>query len=79
MTLIFLIIAITFGLLISLVFIINSIKSNTFCKECPFNLNLEHLNEVFGSYYGLGKKDSSLKNKCNSRRCVLYQENQEEQ
>ena len=79
MTLIFLIIAITFGLIISLVFIINSIKSNTFCKECPFNLNLEHLNEVFGSYYGLGKKDSSLKNKCNSRRCVLYQENQEEQ
>ena len=78
-TLIFLIIIISFGLIISLVFIINSIKSNTFCKECPFNLNLEHLNAVFGSYYGKDKKQNGLKNKCSSRRCVLYQENQNEQ
>ena len=43
-TLILLIITITFGLIASISILINSINSKVFCRECPFNLNLAHLN-----------------------------------
>ena len=78
-TMIFLILVVTLGLIIFIVFLINSIKSKTFFKECPFNLNMEHLNAVFESYYGKNTKSNDLKNKCKSRRCVFYQENQNEE
>jgi len=47
-TLILLIITITFGLMASIAILVNSINSKVFCRECPFNLGLAHLNAVFG-------------------------------
>ena len=76
---ILLIISITFGLMISIVLLINSINSKIFCRECPFNLQLSHLNEVFEDYYGKSPSDDEIKNECNSRRCVLDREENDAQ
>ena len=77
MTIILLIISITCGLLLFIIFLINAVKSKKFCKECPFNLGIEHLKAVFGPYYNKNKYDD-IKNQCASRRCVLDQENPDE-
>ena len=71
MTLILLIITLIFGLILFVIFLINAIKSKLFCKECPFNLGLDHLNKVFGPYYGKSRNNDDLKDLCISRRCVL--------
>ena len=78
-TLIFIIITVVFGLMISIIMLVNSLQSKTFCRECPFNLNLEYLNEVLGPYYGKTVSGDDIKDKCNSRRCVLDSENDEEE
>lgn len=78
-TLILLIITITLGLMISVVLLLNSINSKLFCKECPFNLRLSHLNAIFGQYYGQNPDDNDdINDKCNSRRCVLDHEESDE-
>ena len=77
-TLILLIITITFGLIASIAILINSINSKVFCRECPFNLNLAHLNAVFGDYYNTIPKEDDIKYQCTSRRCVLDREEPDE-
>ena len=77
-TLILLIITITFGLIASIAILINSINSKVFCRECPFNLNLAHLNAVFGDYYNTVPKEDDIKYQCTSRRCVLDREEPDE-
>ena len=74
-TFILLLIVIIIGLILSIVFIINSIKSKTFFKECPFNLTIENLNYIFSEYYGQSHRKKEIKDKCLSRRCILDQEN----
>ena len=74
-TLILLIVTLIFGLILFDIFLINAIKSKLFCKECPFNLGIDHLNKVFGPYYGKGRDNDNLKDLCLSRRCVLDQVN----
>ena len=78
-TLILLIITITFGLVVSIVLLINSLNSKIFCKECPFNLNLSHLNAVFKDYYSKTPDENEIKNECNSRRCILDREESDEE
>ena len=73
-TLILLIISLTFGLIASIALLINSLNSKTFCRECPFNLKISHLNAVFGEYYGKTPNDDDIIDSCNSRRCVLDRE-----
>ena len=73
-TFILLIITITFGLMVSIALLINSLNSKVFCRECPFNLSLRHLNAVLGDYYGKNPNEEKIKNKCNSRRCILDRE-----
>ena len=70
-TIILLIISFLFGLMISIVILINTIKSKLFYKECPFNISLAHLNHVFSSYYGTIPEDNHLKDSCKNRRCIL--------
>ena len=70
-----LIITLIFGLMISIVLLVNTLHSNIFCKECPFNLSINHLNKLFQSYYGKKVSGDNIKKLCNSRRCVLDQEN----
>ena len=70
-TIILLIISSIFGLFISIILIINAINSKLFCKECPFNISLSHLNYIFSSYYGKITNEKNLKESCNSRRCIL--------
>ena len=74
-TLILLILTLIFGLILFDIFLINAVKSKLFCKDCPFNLGIDHLNEVFGSYYGKSRDNDNLKDLCLSRRCVLDQVN----
>ena len=71
MTIILLIISFLFGLMISIVVLINTIKSKLFYKECPFNISLAHLNHVFRSYYGTIPEDNHIKDSCKNRRCIL--------
>ena len=78
-TLILLIISITFGLMVSCAILINSINSKIFCRECPFNLSVTHLNEVLGDYYGKIPEEDDIKTQCNSRRCILDREEPDEQ
>ena len=78
-TFIFLLITALFGLMISIVILINSLNSSTFCRECPFNLNIAHLNSVIGPYYGKTVSNDDIKDKCSSRRCVLDSENIDEE
>ena len=72
-TFILLIITITFGLIESIALLINSLYSKTFCRECPFNLKISHLNAVFGEYYHKNP-DDDIQDSCSSRRCVLDRE-----
>ena len=78
-SIILLIITVIFGLIASIALLINSINSKTFCKECPFNLKISHLNAVFGEYYGKIPNDDEIKDSCNSRRCVLDREETDEE
>ena len=78
-TFIFLLITALFGLMISIVMLINLLNSSTFCRECPFNLNIAHLNSVIGPYYGKTVSNDDIKDKCSSRRCVLDSENIDEE
>ena len=71
MTLILLIISLIFGLILFDIFLINAIKSKLFCRECPFNLGIDHLNKVFGPYYDRSRDEDKIKDLCLSRRCVL--------
>ena len=77
-TLILLIITITFGLMASIAILVNSINSKVFCRECPFNLGLTHLNAVFGDYYNTVPDEDEIKYQCTSRRCVLDREEPDE-
>ena len=79
LSLILLIVTSIFGLIIFTVFLINTMKSKLFCKECPFNLSIEHLNKVFGPYYTNNKDEEDIKSLCLSRRCILDQINLHEQ
>ena len=78
-TFIFILITALFGLMISIVMLINLLNSSTFCRECPFNLNIAHLNSVIGPYYGKTVSNDDIKDKCSSRRCVLDSENIDEE
>ena len=78
-TFIFLLITALFGSMISIVMLINLLNSSTFCRECPFNLNIAHLNSVIGPYYGKTVSNDDIKDKCSSRRCVLDSENIDEE
>ena len=78
-TLILLIITITFGLIASIVLLINALNSKSFCRECPFNLRLSHLNAVFGEYYGKTPNDDDIQDSCSSRRCVFDREETDSQ
>ena len=75
LTLIFFIIAIIIGLLISAVILINTLYSKTFCRECPFSITLSHLNYLFEEYYKNGQSDDDIKDLCKSRRCILDEVN----
>ena len=71
LTLIFFIIAIMIGLLISAVILINTLYSKTFCRECPFSITFSHLNYLFEEYDKNGQSDDDIKDLCKSRRCIL--------
>ena len=77
-SLIFLIISLIFGLTLSISLLINTINSKLFCRECPFNISINYLNSIFQSYYGKKASGENIKKLCNSRRCVLDQENLDE-
>jgi hypothetical protein len=71
LTLVFLILSIIIGLLISAIVLINTLYSITYCKECPFSITIFHLNYIFLEYYNNKQSDDDLKELCKSRRCVL--------
>ena len=70
-SLIFLIISITIGFLISAIILINTINSKKFYKECPFNISLTNLNYHFESFYKKEPEQDDIKELCKSRRCIL--------
>ena len=77
---ILLITTISIGIISFILFLINSITSKLFCKECPFNISIDHLNAIFQPYYGnRNNNEDKYKDKCNNRRCVLDQVNLDEQ
>ena len=63
LTIIFCVIAIIFGFFYSGLFMINAIESPEFCKECPFNLPIQEINNII--------KSNDLNNKCKERRCII--------
>ena len=70
-SLIFLIISITIGFLISAIILVNTINSKIFCRECPFNIPLSNLNYNFDSFYKTEPDQDDIKELCKSRRCIL--------
>ena len=62
----------------SIAILVNSINSKVFCRECPFNLGLTHLNAVFSDYYNKVPEEDEIKYQCTSRRCVLDREEPDE-
>lgn len=68
---IFLILAIIIGLLVAAVILINTINTKEFCKECPFNISIDHLNYIFSQYYYRSPKVGEIEDSCKSRRCIL--------
>jgi hypothetical protein len=66
-----LIISILLGILNSAVILINTINSKTFCRECPFNLSIDHLENDFQKYFGTNPNNDEIKDLCKSRRCIL--------
>ena len=71
LSLLFLILSIIIGLLISVVIFINTLNSKLFCKECPFSWTITHLNQIFQKYYGRTPPQDDIKDDCKSRRCIL--------
>jgi hypothetical protein len=69
--LVILILSLLLGILISTVTLINTINSETFCRECPFNLSIDHLKNDFQQYVGKNPKNDEIKDLCKSRRCIL--------
>ena len=70
-SLILLIISLIFGILISIIILINTINSKIFCQECPFSISLSHLNYIFNSYYGKAPNEDEIEDKCKNRICIL--------
>jgi hypothetical protein len=75
LTFIFFILSIIIGLLTSIILCLNTIYSKTFCKECPLSYSLSNLNYTFKQYYGKKIENKYIKNKCNIKRCILYNKN----
>ena len=61
------IISIIFGFYFCCVIMMNAIDSPEFCKECPFNLPIEEINQII--------KSNNLNEKCIERRCVMNNKN----
>ena len=74
-TQIFLILSISIGIMISIIFCINTKYSITFCKECPFSYTLSHINFTFSKYFGKMIPYKEKIKKCNIKRCLLYNTN----
>ena len=70
---IFLIISVLIGLFFSIIMIINTVHLKQFFLECPFNLSFKYFVSFFSDYF---KEDDNLKDKCNERRCILNEENE---
>ena len=73
------IICILLGFYFCIVIWINTAKSLDFNKECPFNYSLESLEKIFTNYLGkdYSYNDDELDSKCINKRCILFNENQE--
>ena len=63
LTVFFCITIIFFGLFFASILMINAIESPEFCKECPFNLDLNDINNIINS--------NNINKKCKERRCVI--------
>jgi len=61
------IISVIFGFYFSCIIMMNAIDSPEFCKECPFNLPIEEINQII--------KSNNLNEKCIERRCALNNKN----
>lgn len=70
----FSIISLIIGLMNCIMFFINTRYSISFCKECPFTYTLSHLNYTFNNFRN-NYKNANLEEKCNNKRCLLYNEN----
>ena len=73
-SLIFLILTIILGLITCIIFWINTFYSITFYKECPLSYTKDNLNYTFSKYNGHPIKSDKIENKCNTKRCILFDE-----
>ena len=71
---IFFILSIIIGLITCVILWINTFYSVTFCKECPLSYTIANLNYTFYRYYGKRIKNEKVESKCNTKRCLLFNE-----
>lgn len=81
LTLIFSILSIFLGIYFSVIIMMNAIESPEFCRECPFNIDISYLYTEYNEYFEkvIDKNDNMLINKCSSRKCLLNNENKNNQ
>ena len=72
---IFLIISIIIGIFFSILIIVHTFYLKTYCLECPFNLSFSYFISTFDEYFKENQEYYEIKNKCNKRRCILYEYN----
>ena len=61
------IMSVIFGFYFFYIIMMNAIDSPEFCKECPFNLPIEEINQII--------KSNNLNEKCIERRCAMNNKN----
>ena len=63
--------AIISGLGFIVILMFNALKLNEFCHECPFNLPISYINNIYDSYKNNNIKEKDLKDNCKKRRCIF--------
>ena len=59
------------GLSYTIVLMANTLESSDFCRECPFNLPVSYINNLYSDYLSNAISENNLKKTCKNRRCIF--------
>lgn len=67
------------GLGFIIVLMMNTLEMTDFCRECPFNLDIDYVNTLYDNYMNHNYEEKELKKQCTNRRCIYNTEFKEEE
>lgn len=70
-SIVFCVLALITGLCFSMILMINSLDSNVFCQDCPFNLPNSYIDNLYKDYKTQNINEKKLEKQCKNRRCLF--------